>query len=621
MSGGSAGQAAAGARREAEAIERWLEQFSRDPSRTDLAGNIALAMGRLGQHARAVEFLGLASTLHPLDAELHMLRGNLLKASRRFDEALAAHLRALELAPGSAAARGNLCALCLAWGQPEQALRWADEALARAPGALELRFNRGTCLLRLGRDAEAIAELQAVTQAAPQHAPAWVNLGEAHLAGGGAGEATACFRRAVAADPEHAEAHFDLALRLLAAERWAEGFAEYEWRARVADIPRRGLPGPVWTGAPLPAESTLLVTAEQGLGDTLQFLRFAPLARARSGARLVLECPAALAPLLRGFAGVDALVPLGAALPPWTAQCALLSLPAKLWAAAPSGAADEDPGAHRSPVPLTPSGGPIETTPTPFTPSGVEGPAPLSVQNPHETGSAFNRGPSTPLGVNGDAVSPSATPLEVNGDASIERLGVNGGAVSPSSVPRGERLPPPTQLEADPSLVQAWKERFAGAFTVAICWQGNPAYKADARRSVPLRLFEPLARLPGVRLVSVQKQHGREQLAAWPSELPLLELGEQLDAGTGPFLETAAVLCAADLLIGSDTAVPHLAGALGRPVWLLLGQRPDWRWDTPAPEATPWYPGFRLFRQRAGERDWSPVFDRVRLALEQLRRT
>ena len=242
---------------EAEAIEGWLQQFSADPSRVDLAGQIALAMGRLGERARAVEFLSLASTLHPLDADLHTLRGNLLKAAGRFDEALAAQTRALELAPGSAAIRGNLCALCLAWGRPEQALRWADEALARAPGALELRFNRGTCLLRLGREAEAVAELEAVTHAAPLHAAAWVNLGEAHLAGGAAGEATACFRRAVAADPAHAEAHFDLALRLLASERWAEGFLEYEWRARVADIPRRGLAGPVWTGAPLPPGSTL----------------------------------------------------------------------------------------------------------------------------------------------------------------------------------------------------------------------------------------------------------------------------------------------------------------------------------------------------------------------------
>jgi hypothetical protein len=259
--------------------------------------------------------------------------------------------------------------------------------------------------------------------------------------------------------------------------------------------------------------STLLLTAEQGLGDTLQFIRFAPAAKERAQARVVFECPPALRSILKGVAGIDQLVPQGAPLPSWSAFCPLLSLPL----------------------------------------------------------------------VTGQRGSPPAA-----------------------------ALPAPA-----PALVERYRARFAGRFSVAICWQGNPAYRADAQRSVPLRYFEALARVPNVRLVSVQKHHGLEQLAAWPAALPLDELGAQLDADTAPFEQTAAVLTAVDLVISSDTAVPHLAGGLGRPVWLLLAQRPDFRWDDPAQsQLTPWYASFRLFRQRQAG-DWAEVFERVRTALEK----
>jgi hypothetical protein len=173
----------------------------------------------------------------------------------------------------------------------------------------------------------------------------------------------------------------------------------------------------------------------------------------------------------------------------------------------------------------------------------------------------------------------------------------------------------PVALAAEPARVAAMRGRLASpaALTVGICWQGNPAYRADARRSVPLACFEALARVPGVRLVALQKQHGREQLSRWPAELPLLDLGASLDEASGPFVDTAAALAAVDLLVSSDTAVPHLAGALGQEVWLLLPRQPDWRWGQGG-EATPWYPRFRLFRQ-AAPGDWGGVMARVEEAL------
>ena len=460
-------------------------------------------MAKNQERDKAVEMLGLALGLHPNDADLLTTRGNLLRALGRFEEAHTSHRQALALAPASPAIHANLCALYLSWKRPHDALAEAEAALALAPGTSELEFNRGTCLVQLGRVDEAVACLDQVVARSPHNHRAWLNLGEARLLGGDDAGAEAAFRSAVAAAPEDAEAHFNLSLRLLARGAFEDGWREYEWRRRLEDFAIRRLEGPRWDGGPLPG-GVLLVTAEQGLGDTFQFVRFLPRAKERSGARVVFECPPALRDLLTGLAGVDELVPVGSPLPRWDAQVSLLSLPQ-----------------------LTQAG------------PGVDGP----------------------------------------------------------------------YLVADPARVASWRARLQpAAHWVAVAWQGNPAYKADARRSLPLEAFTRLARIPGVRLVAVQKQHGREQLSRWPAEVPLLDLGPELDV-SAPFIDTAAVLSAVDLVISSDTSVPHLAGALGQEAWLALPQQADWRWGNEA-ASTSWYGRMRLYRQ-ASAGDWSGVFDRL----------
>lgn len=496
------------------AVAAWFEIFAADPGRLEVAMQIGTSLAKLGQHRQAVEFIQLSMQLHPRSAGLRSTLGNLLAGQGRLEEGLAAHDQAVALAPTNGAIHGNRCAVLLKLNRPAEALLAADEALRHLPGNLELRFSRGTCLLRLGRADEAVDELRSVVAQCPTHAPAWVNLGESLLGQGQLAAAETAFERAVAAAPENPDAHFNFALRLLARGEWASGWQHYEWRRLIGDIPKREVEGARWQGTPLPPGSTLLLTAEQGLGDTLQFLRFAKAARDRSQARVVFECPPALTAVLAQVPGIDVLVPQGQPLPSWSAWCPLLSLP------------------HLS------------------------------------------------------------------------------GQFAPNE---------PTQLARPaPALTSQYRQRFGDAFTIAICWQGNPAYRADAQRSVPLRYFETLAQVPRVRLVSVQKHHGREQLARWPASLPLDDLGESLEVNTPPFVETAAVLAAADLVITSDTSVAHLAGALSRPVWLLLAARPDWRWDDPAADdTTPWYPSFRLFRQRTSG-EWGEVFERVRRELSTL---
>ena len=148
-------------------------------------------------------------------------------------------------------------------------------------------------------------------------------------------------------------------------------------------------------------------------------------------------------------------------------------------------------------------------------------------------------------------------------------------------------------------------------FKVGIAWQGNPEHKRDRQRSVPFLTFTPLAGVPSVRLVSLQKGPGREQLSGPGQSLGVLDMADQI----ADFADLAALMGNLDLVITVDTAVAHLAGALGIPVWVALPLIPDWRWLLER-EDSPWYPSMRLFRQTAWG-DWSGVFQRLTDALRQ----
>jgi hypothetical protein len=171
-------------------------------------------------------------------------------------------------------------------------------------------------------------------------------------------------------------------------------------------------------------------------------------------------------------------------------------------------------------------------------------------------------------------------------------------------------------LRARADLVAAWRERLAEVpgFRIGIGWQGNPRYHGDRARSIPLRHFAPLARVNGARLISLQKEAGIEQVRIVSGQFELFELNSDFDTTAGAFMDTAAVMRSLDLVITSDSALAHLAGALGVRVWVALAKVPDWRWMLEG-DASRWYPTMRLFRQsRAG--DWAEVFVRIAEALE-----
>jgi hypothetical protein len=166
-------------------------------------------------------------------------------------------------------------------------------------------------------------------------------------------------------------------------------------------------------------------------------------------------------------------------------------------------------------------------------------------------------------------------------------------------------------------LIARWHAELAPTegFKIGIIWQGSRQYRSDRWRSVPLAQFAPLASLPGVRLVSLQKGFGSEQIAT--VDFPVLDLSDRLDEVAGPFMDTAAVIRNVDLVVTANTAIAHLAGALGVPVWMALEFSPDWRWLRHRDDS-PWYPTMRLFRQtRFGQ--WSDVFERMAQAVSARR--
>jgi tetratricopeptide (TPR) repeat protein len=169
-------------------------------------------------------------------------------------------------------------------------------------------------------------------------------------------------------------------------------------------------------------------------------------------------------------------------------------------------------------------------------------------------------------------------------------------------------------LRNDPARAGRWRHLLdPGAFNIGICWQGNPLRKIDAGRSVPLAAFAPLAGVPGVHLVSLQRHHGLEQLQSLPPGMRVVAPGDDFDAGDAAFADSAALMQELDLVVAADTALTHVAGGLGQAAWLALNVAPDWRWLL-GREDSPWYPSVRLFRQRRLG-DWGPVFEQMAEAL------
>jgi predicted O-linked N-acetylglucosamine transferase (SPINDLY family) len=472
--------------------------------------SLAIAFKALGKKDQAIDHYQQALRLKP-DADVHILLGNAFQEGGDLSQALTNYRQAALLQPDNSVAHSNLGNALREMGQLEEAEASLQRALALKPDFVAATFNLGIVLWKQGRLEEAAARYQQTLRLQPDHLDAHLNLAWTLKQQGRLHDAEASLAEALRLKPDWADAHFNRALLWLIQGDWVRGLPEYEFRAQGPKSGNARLKERFWDGSPLNGR-TILLYAEQGLGDTLQFVRYVPLVQERGG-KVVLVCQQALYRLLESASEVDHLVKDGDPLRAFDFQAPLMSL------------------AH------------------------LMGTTPETV---------------------------------------------------PANVP---------YLTASNELIEKWRPILGEVpgFKVGIFWQGNRQYPADRDRSIPLSHFRALANLPGVKLVSLQKGPGRDQLAACP--FPVLDFTEQMDKEpVGPFMDTAAVLRLLDLVISCDSAVLHLAGALGVPVWALLPFMPDWRWLLDQ-DHTPWYPSMRLFRQRT-RGDWNEVFERIAASLK-----
>ena len=442
---------------------------------------------------------------------LHML-GLLALQTSRIDEALALMEQSVAADPSIVDHLGNLGAAYRSADRPADALAVCDRAIGLDPDRPSLYYNRALALADLGRPQEAAENYRRCLELDGTSAQALCNLGDVERELGALDDALSHLDKALAIDPNYVKARYNRSLVLLSLGRLTEGFAEYEWRQRASEFQPRNFQQPTWDGSPL-GDKTLLVYAEQGWGDTLQFIRYLPLV-ARRCSHVIVEVPKTMQPLL-AQAGLENLVAQGSALPRFDVQVSLVSLP-------------------------------------------------------HVFG----------------------TTLET----------------IPADVP---------YLKADEQLLDAWRGELAeyDGFKVGIVWQGRPTFHGDRYRSIPLRCFAPLAEVPGVRLFSLQKGPGIEQISALQDAFDVVDLGSRVHCESRDFMDTAAAMKHLDLVVSSDTACAHLAGALDVPVWVALQFSPAWRWLTRR-EDSPWYPRARLFRQ-ATFGDWAGVFRSIARELRQ----
>lgn len=435
--------------------------------------------------------------------------GSALLQAGKTSEALARFRAAIIIDPSNQTLYLYAGAALHELGCYEEAIASYRQAIDIEPGLGEAHNNLGNSLIALGRFSDAAESFSRAADLIPSSPVPLTTLATTLQALGKISEAEVNCRKALSLDPDFAAAHWNLALNLLMQGRYLEGWQEYEWRWRKPGFtsPCRHTDVPLWDGSPLHGR-TILLHAEQGFGDAIQFVRYVPLV-ADCGGNVVLECHPQLVSLFQGIKEVRAVVPFGATLPPFSCHAPLLSLPRI-----------------------------FETTLQTI---------------------------------------PSDCPY-----------------LSISS----ERRQKWTKLISD----------YPAALRIGLVWAGKNY--PDPLRSCRLAEFATLAAV-NVTFFSLQLGEGAEQTRVPPDYMHLADLTNQIQ----DFADSAALIEQLDLVISIDTAVAHLAGALGKSTWVMLPFAPDWRWLLERSDS-PWYPSMRLFRQESpGE--WGSVIKNISADLSQ----
>ncbi|MGD0023401.1 MAG: tetratricopeptide repeat protein [Xanthobacteraceae bacterium] len=439
--------------------------------------------------------------------------GLVFHCMRRFKEALASYDEGLRIAPDNAELRNRRGVALLELGRPREALEDFDRVLAADPDHLDALGNLGNALLKLNRPAEALVAYDRALKLAPENAQLLTNRAVALRRLDRPREALMSATRALAARPDFAQARFVEAVARLTLSDFSAGWRAYESRWAVGRLisQRRSFTAPLWLGGEALDGKTILLHAEQGFGDSIQFVRYAPLLARRGAKKIILEVQRELVRLLSTMPGVAAVVARGQPLPSFDFHCPLLSLPLAL------------------------------------------------------------------------ATQPATIPAEI-----------------PYIAP----------AEAE---VAFWRERLPQRRPlVGLAWSGERSHDNDLNRSMCLETLAPLLDLPDVQFVSLQHEVREEDAPPLQDRANVRQIGAKFR----DFADTAAAIALLDAVVSVDTAVAHLAGAMGKPLLLLLPFAADFRWLRERHDS-PWYPTARLFRQpRFG--DWDSVVEALVQELTRL---
>jgi len=536
-----------------EAAAVYATALKLSPAAPELHLAAGFAAAAVNLHKDALRHYYLALALRPNFPEAYLMRGNSLFACENYIAAAISYQEAIRMRPDYTKAICNLGNTLFRLDRMKEATACYERAIVLDPSQAAIHHNLGNALVErrefvraeqcfrtaLSLDANcpkyyngfgnvllrrfALAEAEQAYRTAlaldPLYPAAHVNLATALMKQGRTEEMYSHYQCGLALDPKSHGARYNLSIADLRAGKYRKGWEGHESRWQFHELHMKPRPFavdfgkqkavPQWKGEEM-AGKTVLLHAEQGLGDTIQFARFAPLVAAR-GAHVVLEVQVPLRRLLSCLPGVDRVIAYGEPLPSFDLHCPLMSLPL-----------------------------------------------------------AF--------------------------DIEVETI--------PGDVP---------YLSAAPSAISEARERFpsreqgAGSLRVGIVWAGNPKHRGDALRSIHLSALEPLASIEGLTLISLQKGIAAHQI----SEVSELFRSRIVDAdpALNDFADTAALVSTLDLVISVDTAVAHLAGALGVPLWLLVPYLADWRWLENRDDS-PWYPTARIFRQPT-QGDWGGAVDRL----------
>jgi Tfp pilus assembly protein PilF len=449
--------------------------------------------------------------LHP--ESLHLL-ATILQDTGRSAEALPLVQRAADAAPDDMNIHNTLAAFLANYGEHARAEGIWRRLHELNPKVADYCHNLGRLAQHQGKSDEAVAWYYKALEIRPESPATCEQLSDLLRARHDFIGCAQVLAGALTHFPDNVSLHLRFSYALMMTGQLVPGWLEFEWRWRNPTHPkRRHQQRPEWNGEDL-AGKRILLYSEEGIGDTIQFIRYAALLAERGG-KVLVECQPEIKPLLILMPSVDAVRAAGEPLPPFDFQIPLMSIPRVV-------------------------------------------------------------------------------------GASVEEI--------PADVP---------YLAPDPRKIKTWANRLAGdklpagTRRVGIAWAGNAANPNEKRRSIPPALLAPLTEISGVRLYSLQKDHGPADLAA--AGLPIIDHTRHL----ANFEETAALIANLDLVISIDTAVAHLAGAMDRPVWTLLADLCDWRWMAERPDS-PWYPSMRLFRQQTPG-DWSGPLRAVEQALRDFK--